>query len=50
MDGEVRFMGARKTRRTRGWTRIRNGIRRRKRQVARQKKIQFLGGEKKLAR
>ncbi len=30
MDGQARFMGARKTRRRGGWTRIRDGIRRRK--------------------
>ncbi len=49
MDGEARFMGARKTRRTRGWMRIRWGIRRRKRKVARQKKEQFFVGKKELA-
>jgi hypothetical protein len=35
MDGEAQFMGARKTGRTRGWTKIRGMIRRRKRRVAR---------------
>jgi hypothetical protein len=29
MDGEVRFKGARKRRRTRSWTRIKGGIQRR---------------------
>jgi hypothetical protein len=43
MDGEARFMGVRKMERTRGWTRIRGGIRRRKR-----KKEQFLVGKKEL--
>jgi hypothetical protein len=33
MDGEARFRGARKTEKTRGWTRIRR-IQRRKRKVA----------------
>ncbi len=41
MDGEARFRGARKTERTRGWTRIRRGIGRRKRKVAKQKKVRF---------
>jgi hypothetical protein len=50
MDGETRVMGARKMGRTRGWTRIRKGIQRRKRKVARQKKKQFLVGKKELAR
>ncbi len=49
MDGEARFMGARKTGRTGGWMRIRDKIQRRKRQVARQKKLQFFGGKKELA-
>jgi hypothetical protein len=49
MDGEARFMGARKTRRIRGWTRIRGGIRRRKRKVAKQKKKRFLVSKKELA-
>jgi len=31
MDGEARFMGARKTRRTGGWMKIGNGIQKRKR-------------------
>jgi hypothetical protein len=30
MDGEAGFMGARKTGRTGGWTRIKEGMRRRK--------------------
>ncbi len=30
MDGQAQFMGARKTRRRGGWTRIRDDIRRRK--------------------
>jgi hypothetical protein len=30
MDGEVRFMGARKMGRTGGWTRIRDGVQRKK--------------------
>jgi hypothetical protein len=50
MDGEARFMGARKTGRIGGWMRIRDGIQRRKRQVARQKKVQFLGSKKELVR
>jgi hypothetical protein len=41
MDGEARFRGARKTKRTGGWTRIRRGIRRRKRQVTNRKKVRF---------
>jgi hypothetical protein len=41
MDGEARFRGARKRRRTGGWTSIRKGIRRRKRQVTKQKKVRF---------
>jgi hypothetical protein len=41
MDGEARFRGARKTERTRGWMRIRRGIGRRKRKVAKQKKVRF---------
>ncbi len=48
MDSEARFMGARKMGKIGGWIRIRNEIRRRKRQVARQKKVQFLGGKKEL--
>jgi hypothetical protein len=48
MDGKVQFMGVRKTGKTRGWMRIRGGIRRRKRKVARQKKKQFLVSKKKL--
>jgi hypothetical protein len=43
-------MDVRKTGRTGGWTRIRDEIQRRKRQVVRQKKMQFLGGKKELAR
>jgi hypothetical protein len=35
MDGEARFMGARKTGRTGGWTRIKDRIRRRKRRFLR---------------
>jgi hypothetical protein len=35
MDGKARFMGARKTKKTGGWMKIRDEIRRRKRQVAR---------------
>jgi len=35
MDGETRFMGVRKMGKTRGWMRIREGIQRRKRKVAR---------------
>jgi hypothetical protein len=34
MDGEARFMGARKMGRIGGWTRIREGMRRRKKKVA----------------
>ncbi len=30
MDGRTRFMGVRKTKKKGGWTRIRNGIQRRK--------------------
>jgi hypothetical protein len=41
MDGEARFKGARKTKRIGGWTKIRRGIRRRKRQVTKQKKVRF---------
>jgi hypothetical protein len=41
MDGEARFRGARKTGRRGGWTRIRDGIPRRKRKIAKQKKVQF---------
>ncbi len=41
MDGEAQFKGARKTKRTGGWTRIRRGIQRRKKQVTRQKKVRF---------
>jgi hypothetical protein len=33
MDGEVQFMGARMTGRIGGWTKIREGIRKRKRKV-----------------
>jgi hypothetical protein len=41
MDGEVRFRGARKTEGTGGWTRIRRGIGRRKRQVTKHKKVKL---------
>ncbi len=37
MDGEAQFRGARKIERTGGWTRIR----RKKRQVTKQKKVKF---------
>jgi hypothetical protein len=43
-------MGARKTGRTRGWTRIRNEIQRRKRRLLGRRKCGFLGGKKELAR
>ncbi len=49
MDGETRFMGVRKTGRTGGWTRIRNGIQRRKRRLLGRRKCGFLGGKKELA-
>ncbi len=49
MDGEARFMGVRKTGRTGGWTRIRNGIQRRKRRLLGRRKCGFLGGKKELA-
>jgi hypothetical protein len=39
MDGEVQFIGARKTGRTGGWIRIKDEIRRRKKQVAKKKKV-----------
>jgi hypothetical protein len=42
MDGEARFMGARKTGRTGGWTRI-------KRKVAKHKEEKFLVVKKELA-
>jgi hypothetical protein len=35
MDGETQFMGARKMGRIGGWMRIREGMRRRKKKVAR---------------
>jgi hypothetical protein len=38
MDGEARFMGARKTKTIGGWMKIREGMRRRKRKVTMQKK------------
>jgi hypothetical protein len=38
MDGKTQFMGARKTGKTGGWMRIREGMRRRKGKIARQKK------------
>jgi hypothetical protein len=41
MDVEARFMGARKTGRIGGWTRIKGRIPRRKKKVAKQKKVQF---------
>jgi hypothetical protein len=48
MDGEARFVDARKMGTTGGWTRIREGMRRRKRKVDRQKKEQFLVSKKEL--
>jgi hypothetical protein len=47
MDGEVQSMGARKMGRIGSWTRIKEGMRRRKRNVARHKK-EFLVGKKEL--
>jgi hypothetical protein len=41
MDGEAQFRGARKTEGTGGWTRIRRGIERRKKQVTKQKKVKL---------
>jgi len=38
MDGEARFKGARKRRRTRGWTKIRRGD---LKEVNRQRKVRF---------
>jgi hypothetical protein len=46
MDGEARFMGARKTGGTRGWTRIRDEIQRRKRKLLGKRKCRVLGGKK----
>jgi hypothetical protein len=41
MDGQTRSMEARKARRTGGWTKISDGIRRRKRQVDKQNEGNF---------
>jgi hypothetical protein len=43
MDGEARFMGARKMGRIGVWTRIREGMRRRKKKVAKHKKDVVFG-------
>jgi hypothetical protein len=48
MDGEAQFMGARKMGGTGGWTRIRDGIQRRKRRLLGRRKGKFLGGKKEL--
>ncbi len=49
MDGQTRFMHARKTRRTGGWTRIRDGIRRRKKHSCQVEGNVFFGGKGELA-
>jgi hypothetical protein len=48
MDGEVRFMGARKMGRIGGWTRIRDGIRRRKRLDCQVENNAVFGGKNEL--
>jgi hypothetical protein len=48
MNGETQFMDARKTGRIGGWTRIKDGIRKRKKGLPCRKKCRFLGGKKEL--
>ncbi len=48
MDGQARFMGVRKTRRKGGWTRTKDGIRRRKKVYCLVESRAIFGGKSEL--